>query len=328
MPPPEEMRVTSPLRPSQPDHLAWPSAWWKPDPGMGYEPEDPGRRPGQAARRWLIPALLLLTTLLTTLLAGAFQRGFFPTAILAHPLLIFQGLPFAGTLLLILGAHECGHYLAGRRWGVDVSPPYFIPAPTLFGTFGAVIRIRGKILNRNALLDVAAAGPLAGMAVALPAVLIGLSLSRVVTGGEGEAAQGLGLGTPWLFDFAARAILGPLEPRDDVVLHPVAFAGWCGFLVTALNLIPAGQLDGGHVVYTLFGRWHRAITLAVGVLLLGMAFWWEGWLLWGAIVLVLSRSHPPLLDEWTPLSAGRKWLGFACLALLALTFIWVPIHLP
>jgi len=322
--------VTTPLPPSQPGPLEWPPASWRP----GFDPRDfapeggPARSPMRAARRWALPALLLLATVLTTLLAGAFQRGVLPQAVLAHPWLLARGIPFAATLLLILGAHECGHYLASRRWGVDASLPYFLPAPTLFGTFGAVIRIRGRILNRNALLEVAAAGPLAGMVVALPAVLIGLSLSRVVSGGGGGSASGLGLGTPWLFDLAARLVLGPLGEGSDVVLHPIAFAGWCGFLVTALNLIPAGQLDGGHIVYTLFGRWHRPITFGVGFGLLAMAYWWEGWLLWGSIVLVLSRGHPPLLDEWEPLSAGRRRVGYGCLVLLALTFIWVPIHLP
>ncbi|MEK6711601.1 MAG: site-2 protease family protein, partial [Nitrospinota bacterium] len=253
--------MTPSLPPSQPSPLGWPPGPQRAP--FGFAPGEGWERPRRG--EWAVPLLMLLVTVLTTMIAGAFQRGVFPTDLLARPGLLAEGLPFSLTLLLILGAHESGHFLAARRWGVDSSLPYFIPAPTLFGTFGAIIRIRGRLLNRNALMDVAAAGPLAGLAVALPVTLAGLSLSRVVPAGGGSgAAPGLGLGTPWLFDLAARLVLGPLGERVDVVLHPVAFAGWCGFLVTALNLIPAGQLDGGHIIYTLFGRWHRAITGAVG----------------------------------------------------------------
>ncbi len=181
-------------------------------------------------------------------------------------------------------------------------------------------------MSRNALLDVAVAGPLAGVAVALPATLVGLSLSRVVPLTGGGHFGGLGLGTSWLFDTAVWAVLGPLSPGANVVLHPVAFAGWCGLLVTSLNLIPAGQLDGGHVVYTLFGRWHRPISYGVGLGLLVMAYWWQGWLIWGAVVLFLGRRHPPLLDEWEPLSRGRRLVGCACMILMVLTFSWVPIQ--
>jgi membrane-associated protease RseP (regulator of RpoE activity) len=262
-------------------------------------------------------------TCFTTLLAGAMQRGISPVSVFFDPFLLLHGLPYSATLLLILGAHELGHYFATRRWGVDASLPYFIPAPTLFGTFGAVIRIRGPILDRRALLDVAVAGPLAGMAVALPATLIGLWMSNVVMTGSG----GLGLGESLLFKAVTWSVLGVRGPGEVILLHPIAFAGWCGFLVTSLNLIPAGQLDGGHIVYALFDRWHRTLSSVVGVLLIGMAYWWPGWLLWAAIALFLGRRHPPIYNGGEKMGRGRRFLGYSCIILMLLTFTWVPLHI-
>ncbi|MEE9274913.1 MAG: site-2 protease family protein [bacterium] len=310
---------------------------WPPSAGGGFDPDGAsawakGRARRLAGRRspWRtvgIPALCFIATLFTTLLAGAMQRGVYPDAAVASPDLLLRGLPFAGTLLLILGAHELGHYFASRSWGIEASLPYFIPAPTLFGTFGAVIRIRGRIANRKALMDVAVAGPLAGLAVAIPATLAGLALSRVVPLEGGGAEGGIGLGTSWLFDAASWLVLGTVGKGVNIVLHPVAFAGWCGFLITSLNLIPAGQLDGGHIVYTLFGRWHRRISFASGFVLLAMSYWWPGWLIWAAVALVLGRRHPPLLDEWEPLDRGRRAAGYLCLALMILTFTRIPLLL-
>ncbi len=313
---------------------SWPppeSAGWPDSGGSPFDQEgDPsGRRrfrtmvPSSKLRRYL-PLILFLLTCFTTLLAGAMQRGIPPEAVFSHPGLLLRGLPFSATLLLILGAHELGHYFASRRWGVEASLPYFIPAPTIFGTFGAVIRIRGPILDRRALLDVAVAGPLAGMAVALPAALIGLWMSRVVVaGGDGG---GLALGESLLFQAVTWSVLGAQKTGEVIRLHPIAFAGWCGFLVTSLNLIPAGQLDGGHIVYALFERWHRFLSVAAGVVLLGMAYWWPGWLLWAAVALFLGRRHPPLLNEWEALGKGRRFLGYSCIILMLLTFTWVPLY--
>ena len=271
-----------------------------------------------------LPALMFVLTLLSTLLAGALQRGVAPGTVFSQPSALLAGLPYSLTLLLILGAHEMGHYVAGRRWGVDASLPYFLPAPSLLGTFGAVIRIRGGIVNRNALMDVAVAGPLAGLAAAVPALLAGLMMSRLAPVG---ASPGIGLGTPLLFDGLAWLVYGPIPKGQTIVLHPVAFAGWCGLLVTSLNLIPAGQLDGGHVVYTLLGRWHAKISVAIGLVLLVMGYWWPGWILWSVIVLALGRRHPPLMDEWEPLTRKRRFWGFACMMLLVCTFTLTPIRL-
>ena len=271
-----------------------------------------------------IPAFMFVLTLLSTLMAGALQRGVAPDAVFSRPSALLVGLPYSLTLLLILGTHEMGHYVASRRWGVDASLPYFLPAPSLLGTFGAVIRIRGGIVNRNALMDVAVAGPLAGLAAAVPALLIGLTMSRIAPGG---GSLGIGLGTPFLFDGLAWVVHGPIPEGQTIVLHPVAFAGWCGLLVTALNLIPAGQLDGGHVVYTLLGRWHARVSLAVGLVLLAMGYWWPGWIFWSVIVLLLGRRHPPLMDEWEPLTRKRRFWGFACMIILISTFTLAPVRL-
>lgn len=310
-----------------------PEPWSRPAGALRRgPPASPGPVPEKKRRlfSWdnaYLPAVLFVLTLLTTLMAGAMQRGVSPADAIVSPGLLFRGLPFAGTLMLILGAHELGHYFAGRRWGVAATLPFFIPAPTLLGTFGALIRIRGIIPNRRALLDLAVAGPLAGMAVAVPAALIGLTLSRIVPQEAAMAGGGLGLGTSWLFEWVSWLALGTVGAGNDVVLHPVAFAGWCGFLVTSLNLIPAGQLDGGHIVYALFGRWHRPISLGVGCALAGMSYWWPGWLIWAALALFLGRRHPPLLDEGEGLGPGRRFLGFVCLVLLVFTFTRVPLLL-
>ncbi len=273
---------------------------------------------------WGAPALMFVLTVLSTLLAGALQRGVPPGMVFYRPSLLLEGLPYAATLLTILGAHEGGHYAASRRWGVDASLPWFLPAPSLIGTFGAVIRMRGIIPHRNALIDVAAAGPLAGMAVALPLLFTGLALSESVPAG---VSGGIRLGTPLLFDVLARLAHGPISEGHDIVLHPVAFAGWCGLLVTALNLIPAGQLDGGHVAYALLGRRHAKASVAVGFALLAMGYWWPGWILWSVVVLALGRRHPPVLDAGAPLTIGRRILAFACMITLFCTFSLVPIRL-
>lgn len=292
-------------------------------PRHGAEPFAPPVResPWRGA---VVPAALFALTLLSTLFAGALQRGFPPDAILARPSLLAAGLPYSLTLLLILGAHEMGHYVAARRWGMAASLPWFLPAPSLLGTFGAIIRMRGRIRNRNALMDVAVSGPLAGVAVAAPAVAVGLALSaRVPEGGAG----GVRLGTPLLFDGVAWLVHGPIPPGQDILLHPVAFAGWCGLLVTSLNLMPAGQLDGGHIAYALLGRRGARASIVVGLVLLGMGYWWPGWIFWGALKLLWGGRHPPLAEEGAPLARARRFWGLGCMMLLALTFTLAPIRL-
>src|SRR5215475_14706639 len=237
----------------------------------------------------LIHAVLFLLTLVTTSLAGAFQQGANP---LADPRTIVQGLPFAITLLSILLCHEMGHYLLARRHGVRATLPYFIPGPPLLvGTFGAFIRMKSAPLNRRALFDVGAAGPWAGAMLAVPAIMLGLSLSEVRPLNPLEGG-GIILGDSFLFSALTRLILGISADDVNVVLHPIALAGWFGLFVTFLNLLPVGQLDGGHVMYSLFGRTHRWISriALIGILLLGFEGW-QGWFFWVVLLSVLGVDH-------------------------------------
>jgi len=268
----------------------------------------------------IVNGVLFALTFVTTLVAGAFLAGGNP---LAAPGDLVLGFMFSIPLLSILGIHELGHYTAARRHDVDVTPPYFIPAPSFIGTFGAFIKIRSPVPNRNALLDIGAAGPIAGAVVAVPVLLIGLKLSAVrhTTG----IAEGIPLGESLLFRAAAYAVVGSVPDGYDVVLHPVAFAGWIGLLVTALNLIPSGQLDGGHIAYALFGGGYAKIARLVPFLLLPMGLLWGGWIIWSFMLLLLGTKHPrPLFDE-VPLTPGRRRIGIAAIILFLLCFTPNPV---
>jgi len=304
---------------------------------------------------------LFLATVLTTLLAGAFQtslnlpavRGGGVPELAAQALAIAAaGLPFATSLIGILFCHEMGHYLFARAYRVDSTLPYFIPMPFgPIGTFGAVIRIRSSLPSRRATFDIGAAGPFAGFLVALPLLAWGLAHSEIRPVGDAvlEPARAGAIdlvrsffssepsvltgfqhfGDSLLTLAMQRLVLGPLPPGTDVFLHPVAFAAWIGLFVTTLNLIPLGQLDGGHVTYALLGR-QRARTfsrlVSLGLFAAGLFLCWT-WLLWWAVTRFVVRvDHPKALDE-APLSKGRKLLALAALLLFAVTFIPVPVSL-
>lgn len=227
-------------------------------------PPPPHSTAGEARLRTNV--LLFLATVVTTILAGALQaRGAEAFTSLRS---ILSGVPFSVALLGILLAHEMGHYFTSRRYGVQASLPYFIPVPTFIGTMGAVIRMRAVIRDRRVLFDIGIAGPLAGLVVALPAALIGLKLSNVIE--TGSAGGGIELGDSLLFLALTRWVFGSLGQTQTVLLHPVAFAGWLGFFLTSLNLLPMGQLDGGHVTYGIFGPRHRIVSRGVFLTLL---FW-------------------------------------------------------
>jgi membrane-associated protease RseP (regulator of RpoE activity) len=218
-----------------------------------------------------------------------------------------------------------------RRHGLDVSLPFFLPGipfpPPLPGTFGALIRIRSPILDKRALLDVGCSGPLMGILVAIPVLALGLTLSPVKTF-PGGTAEGIQLGEPLLFKLICWLTFGPLGPDDHVIMHPVAFAGWLGLLITALNLLPVGQLDGGHVMYALFPAWHRRISLAcVGLLIVFGILTWHGWLLWATILAVIGVRHPPPYCDWIELDPRRKVLGVLTMAVFVLTFTPMPFNL-
>uniref|UniRef100_A0A7V4LDB7 Site-2 protease family protein n=1 Tax=Desulfobacca acetoxidans TaxID=60893 RepID=A0A7V4LDB7_9BACT len=290
--------------------------------------EVPGAWPPPAPpRRLLLHVTLFVATILTTTTAGALLEG---VNLVRSPWLLYRGLPFSLSLLAILTAHEMGHYLVSRRHGLEVSLPYFLPGlplPPLPGTFGALIRIRSPILDKRALLDVGISGPLAGMIFTVPILAAGLLLSRVLPPSPG-VEESLQLGEPLLFRALSYLILGPVGADDLVLLHPVAFAGWLGLFITSLNLLPVGQLDGGHVMFALFPAWHRVISLAC-LVILGLCgiFYWPGWLLWAGIMAFLGVRHPPPACAWITLNPLRQILGVITIIVFLLTFTPVPFKL-
>jgi membrane-associated protease RseP (regulator of RpoE activity) len=224
--------------------------------------------------------------------------------------------------MAILLTHEMGHYLTSRYHGVGATLPYFIPAPSIIGTFGAFIRMTSPIVHKRALLDIGASGPIAGFIVAIFAVAIGLHYSTVV---ETPTMEGMKLGSPLIFSLISQIIIGPIPDHSDVILHPIAFAGWIGMFVTALNLIPIGQLDGGHVVFAVLGRRHRVISLGmIPILFLLGITGWPGWFLWAILPLIFGINHPPVMDSDSPLDRNRQIIGWISLAIFVLTFTPTP----
>jgi membrane-associated protease RseP (regulator of RpoE activity) len=274
---------------------------------------------------WNLAAFIL--TVLSTLMAGAWLEGAPLRFPLDDPARLVDGVPFAASLLGILAAHEFGHWFAARRYGLDVTLPFFIPLPLLspIGTLGAVIKMKTPIYTRRMLLDVGAAGPLAGLLVAIPVTIWGVAHSQVL---EHQPAGGILLGEPLLFQ-AIVALFGPPVPEGhELYLGNVAFSGWIGLLVTALNMLPVGQLDGGHVVYSLLGRKQHAIGWLFFVAILVMGWWWPGWYVWGALILFLIRiRHPPVLDPHLELDRVRKVAGWLAVAAFAACFTPVPFDL-
>lgn len=268
--------------------------------------------------------VLFIATFITTLLAGAMLNGVIPWE---HPEKIYLGLPFSLTLLLILLTHELSHYFMSRKHNVSASLPYFIPAPPLIGiigTFGAVIKMKPPIPDRRSLIDIGASGPIGGFIIAVIASVIGLSLSEVKP--TGELQGGISFGTSILFDFLSNIILNVEPEKYDVILHPVAFAGWVGLLVTSLNLLPIGQLDGGHITYALFGEKHQWISKGMlPVLIILGIYFWPGWILWAVIMIFLGYRHPPVVHPWIELDRKRKIIGWIALVIFILTFTPTPV---
>ncbi len=273
-----------------------------------------------AWKGWPLNLALFLATLLTTLFVGAMMEGANP---LAEPLTILRGVPFSASLLLILGFHELGHYLVARAYGVHVSLPYFVPLPLPpMGTMGAIIRMRSPIPNRKVLFDIGIAGPLLGLVLAVPVLVIGLVLSPV------KLMSGLSLqeGNSLAYLFLKWLIKGPIPEGFDVMLHPAALAGWLGLFVTALNLMPLSQLDGGHICYAALGRGYRKVVwLFLGTLVvLFLLSRWHGWLVWVALSVALGLRHPPPLDDLTPLDPTRRVLAVVALVLLVVLLTPLP----
>lgn len=322
---------------------------------MSFPPDDPGY-PGNAyplepfdasfsvpvrprkfqSRLWL-HALLFLLTLGSTTIAGALHYDSFISEFGARVVpvnwgLLLQGFWYSGTLLGILGAHEMGHYLLCRRYNVDASLPYFIPMPPFFfltGTLGAVIKIREAFPTRKVLFDIGVAGPIAGFVVLVPALFWGMTMSNVVPAPtEGSV---LFLGEPLLFKLATYAIVGPVRDGYTVNIHPMVFAAWFGMLATALNLLPFGQLDGGHITYATLGRWSTPISIATVGTAVAMTFISVSWLVMTVMMLVmlfmLGPRHPRVLDEHEPIGMARNLVAVFALIMFILCFTPVPIQL-
>lgn len=256
-------------------------------------------------KNWWLFGILLVATLFTTFLAGG-------------PL-------FSLSLLLILGAHEFGHYWASKKNGVQSTLPYFIPAPPIFiaGTFGAFIQIKQRIPNRRVLMEIGAAGPIAGFIVALPMLMVGLYFSSVT---PSIGMGGISFGSSFILNLCSQVILGvdPSSPYISIHLHPFAFAGWIGMLVTALNLMPVGQLDGGHIIYALFPDKHNMIGKLFFAGLFPLGYFWPGWFFWAIMIALMGFKTAPLNEEFDELEPAHKALGVISLVIFVLTFIPIP----
>ncbi len=277
--------------------------------------------------RWILHWFLFLATLVTTTWAGALHTG---VNLLQQPARFAVGLPYSIGLLLILGAHELGHYFTAKAHGIQVTPPFFIPVPFALGTFGAFIRIKSITPNRRALFDVAVAGPLAGLVFAIPALLVGLRLSMVIPGNApgGFGHAGVSVSSSLLLAWLARLSIGPeILQGYHLLLHPLAFAGWLGLIVTALNLLPIGQLDGGHISHALFGsRYARGISVvALAVLFLVAVFLAPGLMFWAFIVFFIAGTRDaPAANDLTPVGFPRMALGILTFLVLLLIIIPLP----
>ena len=289
-----------------------------------------GRRP---RNRPLLHLALFLITVVSTMYMGSLHYAGFATDFVQEPpsVSFLQGAWYSFTILAILGTHEMGHYLACRYYGVDASLPYFIPAPPgiLTGTLGAVIRIRQRVPTKVMLFDIGAAGPIAGFVVAVPALFLGLSLSRLVP--LPDDFVGFTLGEPLLFQFTAWLIWGAAPDGYTLNLHPIGLAAWFGLLVTAINLFPIAQLDGGHISYATLGSRSTAVTLGTTIVIVALAaFVSLSWAFWALMMIVMlvafGVKHPQTLDDHIPLDDTRRWVALGTLVIFVLCFTPAPIE--
>ena len=273
-------------------------------------------------RKW-INVVLALATVITTMVVGSFLFAADP---ITNPWDVLKGIPFTVAIMTILGAHEAGHYITAKRHGMRTSLPYFIPFPNMIGTMGAVIKHKGPIPNRKALFDVGISGPLIGLIVSVIVTMVGLLQPPITHAHQGLSIE---LGIPLLFELITRIV-----PNGSVmIMHPIAFAGWVGMLVTALNLIPAGQLDGGHVLRAMMGEKAKAVSRAMPFILVSLGFYVtyylekDGflWVLWGLFLSFFAAAgHPKPLNDDVPLGKGRMALGIIIFILGLLCFTLVP----
>jgi membrane-associated protease RseP (regulator of RpoE activity) len=267
-------------------------------------------------RRYKIHIILFVLTFASTWYTGAELTGRW----------LSGGLSYSIPIMMILLGHEMGHYFMSRRYGIRATLPFFLPFPlSPFGTMGAVIRMESAIPSRKALFDVGVAGPLTSFILSVPAILIGLKLSKIVPVSLLRPG-GFKLGAPLLFPFIQGLVMENVQPGYEVVLHPVGFAGWAGLFVTALNLLPVGQLDGGHVAYALFGRRSRLVFLiAISLMAFITVFYYPGWILLLILFIIFGLRHPAPLDDGTPLDKNRRLLGGMMFLILLLSFTPTPL---
>ncbi len=312
--------------------------------------------PAPYRERWWLHALLLIATLFSTTVAGSLLAGFSPIAFIAVPFsgswwlpvpvavdleALVPGLPFGLALVLVLTLHEAGHYFAAKHHAISVTPPYFIPFPpyvSIIGTLGAFIRLRSPVFDRNQLLDVGVGGPLASFVASLPLLWWGLINSQVVAVSQPTPtpflvpflSERFWLGGSLAVSALARGVLGFSGAGHVLVLHPVAFAGWLGLFVTALNLLPISQLDGGHILYAAVGSRQKRYAWLFFLALLPLGYLWAGWWLWALLVFVIGRGrvwHPPVFDAKEGLTRNRAWVAVAAAVIFVLCFVSMPFRL-
>jgi membrane-associated protease RseP (regulator of RpoE activity) len=313
-----------------------------PAPGDVFAAPPPRERPRYGLALLLFGLTFFCTTTLgpvmvqlsrTDMLAifGPFLTPGVVAQVWGNPALLRLGLAFSIPALVILLAHELGHYIACRRYGLPCTLPYFLPVPFNFGTFGAFIKIKAPIRSKRQLFDVGIAGPIAGFVALLPFLLYGIAASHpapLAVAPQPEDANGLILlpGRCLAISLVTWLFHGRLAPGLVLDLHPVALAAWLGLLATSINLLPLGQLDGGHILYAATGRLQRRVAFPLWVVLGLMGFYWAGWLLWCVIVMLIGLYHPPVYDESEPLDRRRRILAWLALAMLILCFMPVPIQ--
>lgn len=293
--------------------------------------------------------VLFFVTLLAMLVSGLPEN----VNLLEEPWRIYEGFPFAFSLMIILMAHEFSHYFTSRKHKTEASFPYFLPAPPIIspiGTFGAFIKMKSPIITRKALIDIGASGPIAGFVLSVMASVIGLHHSTVVPLSQVRGFN-INCGDSLLFGVLSGIVIGKVPNAYQIVLHPVAFAGWIGLFITSLNLIPIGQLDGGHISYAFFGRHHASLSRILVVLLFLMGLigflqvmpttlfapihgavlvaksmpnFWVGWALWGGLLLILGLKHPPVIYWEVPLDRKRRFAGILALIIFIATFMPAP----
>jgi len=270
--------------------------------------------------------VLFIATFISTTLAGAYLTdNVIPWE---APGRIYLGLPFSLTLMLILLSHELSHYFMSRRHNVSATLPYFIPAPTIVGTFGAIIKMKPPIYDRKSLIDIGASGPIGGFIISVAAVIAGLSYSKVLPlDSIHNQADSFAFGPSIIFYVLVKLILNIEGSAYFVSLHPIAAAGWVGLLVTSLNLLPIGQLDGGHITYALFGEMHSLIAkITIPVLIVLGILYWPGWIIWAVLMIIIGFRHPPVVYPSIQLDGRRKLVGWISLVIFILTFTPAPVQ--